>query len=121
GGAALGSAIAGGVRNAFRAHRPLVAVGVVASAVAIVVAAAGSLGKVLGNYETTAHSGGLLPHNILHAAALHLDFVVVAVGVLPFILAAGWMLGTLIRPSTKAGHSFAAILIVVVPALTLEV
>lgn len=120
-GASVRRAVAVGMRNAFRAHRPLVAVGGVASFVAVVVAAAGSLGKVLGNYETAAHSGSLLPHNILHAAALHLDFVVVAVGVLPFVLAAGWMAGTLIRPSTKAGHSFAAILFVVVPALTLEV
>jgi hypothetical protein len=114
-------ALGTGLRNVVRAHRTLIVVAGAALLAAAAMIAAGSLGKLLGNYEPTAKSGGLLPHGIAHSAAVHLDFVIVAVGVLPFVLAAGWAVSTLIRPSSKAGHAFAAILLVVVPALTLEV
>lgn len=120
-GASARTAIVSGLRRSASEHRMLVALTGFAALVAAAVASAGSLGKALGNYETAAHSGGLLPDGILRSAAVHLDFAVVAVGVLPFILAVAWALGTLLRPSTKAGHSFAVILLVLVPAFALEV
>ena len=33
--------------------------------------------------------------------ARHLDFVAVAIGVLPFVLGAAWAFGSLVRPSTR--------------------
>ena len=100
-------------------HRLLLVAYAVAAAVAAGLAAAGELGRAVGNYAGV-FRGDLLPAGIWHAAAVHLDYVVVGVGVAPFLLAAAWSLGAVWRPGGREAHAFAALLLVLVPLLTLE-
>jgi hypothetical protein len=62
-----------------------------------------------------------LPDGVWTSAAEHLDQVVVGAGILPFVLGASWALAALVRPDRKAGHAFAALFVVLVPLLTVEV
>jgi hypothetical protein len=54
-------------------------------------------------------------------AAAHLVAVVIATGIVPFVLAAGWALGTAFRPANRRAHAYAISLVVVVILLTLQV
>src|SRR6266540_1746678 len=83
-------------------------------------ALAGLLGRVVGNYAVP-FRGDLLPPGIWHSAALHVSYVVIGCGVLPFVLAASWALVTVARPERKEANAFALLLLVLVPLLTLEV
>jgi hypothetical protein len=109
-----------GVRSLLRNHRHLSIAGAVAVVLAGPLAAAGLLDQLLGRYDTTIHKGPLLPHGVLKASAQHLDFVAVGVGILPFVLAAAWGLGSLVRPSSRRNHGYAVLLVLAVVALTLE-
>lgn len=109
----------GGGRRMLARHRLLLAAYAVAGVVAAGLAAAGSLGRVVGNYAST-FRGDLFPSGIWHAAVVHLDYVVVGVGVAPFLLAAAWGLTTLARPDDRESHAFAALLVAGVPLLTFE-
>jgi hypothetical protein len=83
-------------------------------------AAAGSLGAVVGNYAVP-FRGDLLPSGIWHSAAAHLDYVVIGGGILPFVLAAAWAMTTAVRPEGRGAHAFAWLLLMLVPLLTFEV
>jgi hypothetical protein len=87
---------------------------------AVGLAAAGSLGAVVGNYAVP-FRGDLLPAGIWHSAAAHLDYVVVGGGILPFVLAGSWALTTAVRPEGRGAHAFAWLLLLLVPLLTFEV
>ena len=87
---------------------------------AVGLAAAGSLGAVVGNYAVP-FRGDLLPSGIWHSAAVHLDYVVIGGGILPFVLAASWALTTAVRPEGRGAHAFAWLLLMLVPLLTFEV
>jgi hypothetical protein len=109
------------VRRAVRAHDLLaVAVGLGALC-GVVLAVTGSLGKVLGSYEITATEGGLLPAGIHDSVVTHLDFVIVAIGVVPFLLGAAWIITALIRPLDRPSHAFAVICVTTIPLLAYEV
>jgi hypothetical protein len=109
-----------GLRRAFVSHRPLAAVYALALAIAGVLLSVGSLGAIVGNYVVP-FSGDLLPDGLWASAASHLVHVVVGCGVLPFVLAFAYVMVTLVRPDRKETHAFAALCVVVVPLLTLEV
>jgi hypothetical protein len=108
-----------GLRRAVAAHPLLAAVYAAAGAGGAVLAAIGSLSRVFGTYGETL-SGDLLPPGIWHAAAVHFDYVVVGVGIAPFLLASGWSLTTALRPERRETHAFAVLLLALVPLLTLE-
>ena len=114
------------LRSRFRARRTLAlhpilfsfyaAAGVAAAGLAAV----GSLGAVVGNYAVP-FRGDLLPSGIWHSAAVHLDYVVIGGGILPFVLSASWALTTAVWPEGRGAHAFAWLLLMLVPLLTLEV
>ncbi len=107
-------------KRALALHPILFSFYVAAGVAAAGLAAAGSLGAVVGNYAVP-FRGDLLPSGIWHSAAVHLDYVVIGGGVLPFLLAASWALTTAIRPQGGDAHAFAWLLLLLVPLLTFEV
>lgn len=118
--AGVAAATGKGLRNIYAGHRLLVWASAAALVVSIPAALAGSLGKVLGRYETTLSTGDFLPHGILHAVALHVDFMALGVAVVPFVLGTAWAVGSIVRPSSKAGHAFALLAVLTVVALAFE-
>jgi len=102
-------------RRAFARHRLLAAAYGVGAVVAVGLAAAGSLSRVLGNYAGTVQ-GDVLPAGVWHSAAVHLDEVVVGTGVAPFLLAAAWAF----TPSWREARAFAALFVPLVVLLTFE-
>jgi hypothetical protein len=102
-----------GLRRAFARHRLLAVAYGIGAAAAIVLAAVGSLTRVLGNYAGTVQ-GDVFPAGIWHAAAVHLDAAVVGTGVAPFVLAAAWSLTAVRR------DAFAVLLVPLVPLITFE-
>jgi hypothetical protein len=108
------------LRAAFPSHRVLFVVYAVAILAGAALAAAGSLGAVVGNYAVP-FKGDLLPASIWHSAAVHLDYVVIGGGILPFLLAVSWAVSTAVRGERKSAHAFAWLLLFLVPLLTFEV
>jgi hypothetical protein len=114
------NALLQGARRALMRHALLAAAYAVAAVAGGATLAAGhSLEGVLGAYGQAAH-GNLFPVGIWHSAAVHLDYVVVGVGIAPFLLAAAWSLVTLIRPRRREAHAFALLVALLAPLLTLE-
>ncbi len=109
-----------GVVNVIRQHRVLAWAGALGGVATVLATLTGTLGKSLGRYQPTIEGGNFLPHGVLHATALHVDFVAVAIGVLPFVLTAAWAFSTLGRPSTKQGHAFAVLTILTVTAIAFQ-
>jgi hypothetical protein len=107
-------------KGALALHPILFSFYVTAGVAAAGLAAAGSLGAVVGNYAVP-FRGDLLPSGIWHSAAAHLDYVVIGGGILPFVLAASWALTTAVRPEGRGAHAFAWLLLMLVPLLTFEV
>jgi hypothetical protein len=107
------------ITRVLRCH-PLVvgAYGAVGLAVAGL-AAAGRLDEVLGTYARTVESNPF-PSGIWNAAAVHLDYLVIGVGVVPFLLASSWALGATIRVRDPDAQAFAVLLVVLVPLITLQ-
>jgi hypothetical protein len=116
----LREAARAGLVRSLTEHRLLAAAGALALVVTIPAALAGSLSDALGNYHVTAERG-LLPEGIWKSVVVHLDFVVVAVGILPFVLALGWAASTILRPVEKQGHAYAVLMTLVVVALAFQV
>jgi hypothetical protein len=114
----LAAAVA--LRGAVSRQRVLAGASLLGAVVATGLAASDRLGSVLGNYGTTLR-GGLLPAGLWHAAADHLNRVVVGIGIVPFLLATAWAIATLIRPATKQAHGFAVLLLLLAPLLTFQV
>jgi hypothetical protein len=113
-------AIRAGILNAVKQHPVLAWTGAAGIAALLLMALAGKLDQVLGRYATTIHGGNFLPHGILRATALHVDFVAVGIGVVPFVLAGAWAFSAVVRPSTKKGHAFAILTILTVVAIAFE-
>jgi hypothetical protein len=107
------------LRRVVSRHRLLAVAYGGAAVVAVVLAAAGSLTRVLGNYGGTVQ-GNPLPAAVWRAAAVHLDDAVVATGVVPFVLGAAWSLTALLGPSRREARAFAVLFSTLVPLVTLE-
>src|SRR5205823_9128165 len=108
-----------GLRRALAGHPLLAAVYAAGGAAGVALAAVGSLGRVFGTYGQTVH-GNLFPSGIWHAAAVHFDYVVVGIGIAPFLLAGAWSLVTAVTPVRRETHVFAVLLLVLAPLLTFE-
>jgi len=108
------------LKRALALHPVLFSFYAAACVAAVGLAAVGSLGAVVGNYAVP-FRGDLLPAGIWHSAAVHLDYVVIGGGILPFVLAASWALTTAVRPEGRGAHAFAWLLLMLVLLLTFEV
>ena len=104
-----------GVRRAARLHPVLL----VAAAVAAGVLVVAGLGGIFGQYRDVLR-GDLLPAGIWRAAAEHLAYLVVGVGIVPFLLAGAWGITALLHPTRRAAHAFAVLGLVLVPALVVQ-
>jgi hypothetical protein len=108
------------MRNAVRDHRVLAVLYAAGAILALILALAGSLGSLLGVYGVTVEEGSLLPSGIWSSAARHLDAVAIGSGLLPLVLGGGWMLATLVRPSTTKAHVLATLSVVTIVLITFE-
>jgi hypothetical protein len=108
-----------GLWAALRRHRPLAALYAAGLVAVIPLAATGSAHKLLGDYGVTATQGSLLPAGVWKSAVVHLDTVVVGLGVLPFLLGAGWAVERL-RGGSRETRALAALTAVTLVALPLE-
>ncbi len=113
-------ALATGIRKAVASHLLLAVAYAVGAFAAGALAVAGSLGTVVGNYSVSL-DGALFPPGIWKSAAEHLDYVVVGVGILPFLLSSAWALLAVVRAERKEAHAFAVTFVILVPLLTFEV
>jgi hypothetical protein len=111
--------VADGPRRSFARHRPLAAVYAVAILAVVPLAALGQAHRLLGDYGVTATQGSLLPAAAWKSAAIHLDVLAVGLGVLPFLLGAGWIFSSL-RSSSPGLRAFAALAALSLPLLALE-
>jgi hypothetical protein len=109
---ALGAA----ARRAVTSHLLLV---VAAGVAAVAVMAVGGLDRVFGQYREV-FRGDLLPPGIWRAAAEHLAYVVVGVGVVSFLLAGAWAVPAFAKPRRREAHAFAVLFLALVPALVLQ-
>lgn len=104
------------------AHRVALAAFVLGVLVLVAAAAVGSAGSLLGSYAPTVEEGSLLSRAALRSAAVHLDVLAVALGLVPLLLGGGWALQTLVRGRVgPEQHAFAAFAVTTVLLLTLEV
>jgi hypothetical protein len=107
------------LRRAVARHRVLAVAYGTAVVGAGVLAAFGSLTRVLGNYGGTV-KGNPLPLGVWRAGAVHLDHAVVGTGVAPFLLAAAWSVAALLGPSSRESRAFDVLFLALVPLVTLE-
>jgi hypothetical protein len=115
----LAAMIADGPRRALERHRVIAGAAVVAAVVVIPLAALGQAHRLLGDYGVTATEGSLLPRGVWKAAAIHLDLLALGIGVVPFLLGAGWVYSRL-RSGDASARSFAAFTALALPTLALE-
>jgi hypothetical protein len=124
----LGYAVRGEIRAPLRTavavslhrHRVLVVLYASGSAVAVVLAASGQLGEIVGNYGLP-FEGDLVPPDFWSSAAAHLDQVVLGVGILPAVLTASWLVTTAVHPAGRDAHAYAALVLVLAPLIVFEV
>jgi hypothetical protein len=106
----------------WRDHRVALGAFALGTLVLVAAAAAGSAGALLGSYAPTVQEGSLLSRAALRSAAVHLDVVGIALGLVPLLLGGGWALQTLVRERVSAElHAFAAFVVATGLLLTLEV
>jgi hypothetical protein len=108
-----------GLGLAFRRHRPLAALYAAGLVAVIPFVATGSAHRLLGDYGVTATEGSLLPTGIWKSAVVHLDTLAVGLGVLPFLLGAGWTIERL-RAGSRETRALAALIAVTLVVLPLE-
>jgi hypothetical protein len=108
-------ALAAGARTAARSHVVLVVAAAIAAAILVVT----GLGGLVGQYRDVL-SGDLLPAGVWQASAEHLAYLVVGVGIVPFLLAGAWVVTALLSPTERAPHAFAVLALALVPALVVQ-
>ena len=106
-------------RQVLRRHRMLAVVYAVAILVVVPLAAVGEGHRLLGDYGVTATQGSVLPAIALKSALLHVDVLAVGLGVIPFLLGAGWAYSNLRRDSIEL-RAFAVLTAIALPLLALE-
>jgi hypothetical protein len=115
----LAALLTSGPRRSVSEHRVLAGVYALAILVVVPLAALGEAHRLLGDYGVTATHGSLLPAAVWKSAALHLDVLAVGLGVVPFLLGAGWAYARL-RTGPRRLRAFAALTGLCVPLLALE-
>lgn len=118
--ASLGRRLVDSLRRIVREHLPLTVVTLAGVLGLLIPSAHDRLLNLLGNYSATA-TGSLLPAGSGAIVQQMTAVVGVAVGVLPFVLGVGWVLGAAFRPGDKSTHAFAVLTFVTGILLGLEV
>lgn len=113
-------AVRAGLRRALERHRELALIYGAGLLLVVPLALTGLIGRVLGRYETTLQEGALIPDGLADSMARHLDFIAVGIGVLPFVLAAAWLFGSLLRPTNRRSHAFAVLALLSIAAITFQ-
>jgi hypothetical protein len=117
-------ALVGGGRTANRAAllrrlRPHAALGALTAIGLVLVVLPGTpLTSLLGPFRGTVSEGGVLPDGLGNAMRTQLTLVVGGLGIVPLALGAGWAMASLLRPTDRSSHAFAALTVVVGVALT---
>jgi hypothetical protein len=107
-------------RRVIERHRLLAwAYGVLAAGV-VALLALGSVASTLGTYAGTLR-GNLLPGDSGRSLLEHVAVLALGLGILPFVVGAGWLLANLIRADRAEVRAFAALGSITVGALLLEV
>ena len=110
-----------GVHRLWARHKVLIAVYGLAAVAMLALGPRRLVDEAIGNYGGTTTAGDLLPAGFWDLAPQQLLAVVVGAAALPFLLAVAWAVGSLLRPSDRAGHAYAVIFALTVPLLTWEV
>lgn len=106
-------------RRVIARHRVLAIVYGVAVLVVVPLAAVGEGHRLLGDYGVTATQGSVLPAIALKSALLHVDVLAVGLGVVPFLLGAGWAYSRL-GPGPAELRAFAVLTAIALPLVALE-
>jgi hypothetical protein len=120
-GAGLRGSLATSFRRAVSRHGVLAGAYAVTALGVAVLAAARVIDSLLGTYAVTATEGSLLPAGVWTSAVAHLVAVAVGLGVLPVLVAAAWAVTTVVRSANPAARSLAVLVLLVVPALSIQV
>jgi hypothetical protein len=110
----------GAAANVVSAHRVFAGAYAALVLAAIGVAAAGRIASVLGTYSVTAE-GNLVPSGMGRSLLAHLAAVSLGIGILPFVVGAGWLLTTIVAAKAREQHAFASLATVTIVALLFEV
>ena len=114
----LRGTIGSGVRSALGHHRTLWALYAVGAVAALALVLTGR--RPLGAYSTTVESGSVLPAGVWWFAVEHLAVVAIGCGLVPVVLGGGWMLGSVVRPSSRERRAFATLALLTVAVLAVE-
>jgi hypothetical protein len=117
-GAGVRDLVGSGLRNAFRRHRMLSILYAVGALAALALVLTGR--RPLGAYSTTVESGSVLPAGVWWFSVEHLAVVAIGCGVVPVLLGGGWMLASVVRPSSHARRAFATLALLTVAFLAVE-
>ena len=99
-----------GLRRAVRAHGLLAAACALAVALAVWLELSGRLSSVVGIYGVYARGEGLLPSGLAGSLAEHVATFSLALGILPFVVGAGWLLASVVRqPANENAGAFACV------------
>jgi hypothetical protein len=115
----LAALVTSGPRRSLTQHRVLAAVYALGIVVVVPLAAFGQAHRLLGDYGVAATHGSILPSAVWKSAAIHLDVLAVGLGVVPFLLGAGWVYSSLRTPAPRL-RAFAALAALTLPLLALE-
>jgi hypothetical protein len=108
------------LKRAVAGHRLLAAAYAAGLAVLVSLVALGSASSLLGEYAVTATQGSVVTRGVWGSAAAHLDAVAIGLGVVPFVLGAGWIYARAWRAPSERGRAFGALAAVTIPLLALE-
>ncbi|CAN5140815.1 hypothetical protein BH20ACT16_BH20ACT16_00640 [soil metagenome] len=98
--------------------RPHAALGaLVALGLVLLVAPGDPLNRLLGPFATTVLQGSSLPSGLGPAMRYQLAYIAGGIGFIPLALGTGWALSSLLRPTDRRSHAFAAMSLVVGAAL----
>ena len=101
-------------------HRVLAWAYAVLAVLAVALTATGHIGSTLGVYGETVQ-GHLVPGGIGRAVLDHVAVLALGLAILPFIIAAAWLVSTLMRPKAiDEIYAFAAITLVTTLVVVLE-
>ncbi|HKC90265.1 MAG TPA: glycosyltransferase family 39 protein, partial [Candidatus Limnocylindria bacterium] len=107
-------------REIVSTHRVLVTAYACLVLTALALLAAGRLSSALGTYSVTAE-GNLFPSGMAHSLVEHLAPIGLGMGILPFVVGIAWLGTTLVGTRIREEHAFAALAVVVILALLVEV
>lgn len=89
-----------------------------AAVLGVLYASVGGVKRLSGPYSAVA-DGDILPTGVWRLAISHFDYVAVAAGGLPAVLALAWVLHSLVLPRKRAGHALAVVLLLCTGATAL--